>query len=79
LDVEECVSYVSHRLAAAGAVRPIFDNGALEALHEASLGIPRRINHLADMALLVGFADELPSIGRAQIEAVQQELSLMAA
>lgn len=79
LDLEESVSYVSHRLAAAGAARAIFDNEALEALHEASLGIPRRINRLADLALLIGFADELPCIGRAQIEAVQQELSLAAA
>jgi type II secretory pathway predicted ATPase ExeA len=76
--MEESISYVSHRLSAAGAVRPIFDSEALEALHEAALGVPRRINRLADLALLVGFADELPSIGRAQIDGVQQEQSLVA-
>ena len=77
LDLEETVSYVSHRLTAAGATRTIFEADGLEALYEATLGVPRRINRLADLALLVGFADESPSLGRAQVEAVQQELSLV--
>ena len=68
-----------YRLSAAGASRPIFDTQALDALHELSHGIPRRINRLADLALLVGFADELPAVTRAQIEAVSDELSLAAA
>jgi general secretion pathway protein A len=79
LTQEETLSYVSHRLTAAGASRPIFDTAALEALHELGHGNPRRINRLADLALLVGFADELPAITRAQIEAVSQEMSLAAA
>jgi general secretion pathway protein A len=79
LTQEETLSYVSHRLTAAGASRPIFDTAALEVLHELSLGNPRKINRLADLALLVGFADELPAIGRSQVEAVSQELSLAAA
>ena len=76
---EETLSYVSHRLCGAGASRPIFDTPALEALHELSHGNPRRINRLADLALLVGFADELPAITRGQVEAVSEELSLAAA
>ncbi len=76
---EETLSYVSHRLAAAGASRPIFDTPALETLHELSHGNPRKINRLADLALLVGFADELPAITSSQVEAVSQELSLAAA
>jgi general secretion pathway protein A len=76
---EETLSYVSHRLSAAGASRPIFDTEALETLHELSHGNPRKINRLADLALLVGFADELPAITSSQVEAVSQELSLAAA
>lgn len=79
LSQEETLSYVSHRLSAAGASRPIFDTPALEAMHELSHGNPRRINRLADLALLVGFADELPAITRSQVEAVSEELSLAAA
>jgi general secretion pathway protein A len=76
--LDETHSYVHHRLAAAGCSRPVFDTAALDALHEAARGLPRQINRLADLALLVGFAEELPSIGRAQIEALADELLLAA-
>jgi len=72
--LEETAAYVQHRLTAAGAKRPIFDDSAIEALQELSSGVPRKINRLCDLALLVGFADELQSISRRQIEAVAEEL-----
>ena len=74
LSPEETLSYVSHRLTAAGATRAIFDTDALEAIHETTQGVVRRINRLADLALLVGYADELPALGRPQIEALAHEL-----
>ncbi|HUY90657.1 MAG TPA: ATPase, partial [Pirellulales bacterium] len=76
--IEETVSYVQHRLAAAGARQPIFEDSALELLYDQTLGVPRRINRLCDLSLLIGFADERPTIGTAQIQAVAQELSLAA-
>ena len=72
--LEETFGYIQHRLQAAGAQREIFDGGALEAVHHLSQGIPRRINRLCDLALLIGFAEERTDIGRAQIEAVAEEL-----
>jgi type II secretory pathway predicted ATPase ExeA len=74
LNLEETISYVNHRLSAAGARRPLFDTGALEALYHLSHGAPRQINRLCDLALLVGFAEEQPSITAAQLEAVSDEL-----
>ncbi len=74
LTLEESMGYVLHRLQAAGAQRDIFDGSALEAVHHLSLGVPRRINRLCDLALLIGFAEERTTIGRAQIEAVAEEL-----
>lgn len=71
---EETMGFVQHRLAAAGARQPIFTVEALEAIHQETLGIPRRINRLCDLALLVGFAEELTSIGAEQIAAISQEL-----
>lgn len=71
---EDTAGYVSHRLHAAGGGRSIFDAAALEAVHQLSGGVPRRINRLADLALLVGFAEERTTIGAAQIEAVAEEL-----
>ncbi len=71
---EETMAYVQHRLKAAGCGEPIFDTAALETIHYASQGVPRQINHLCDMALLIGYAEELTNIGQAQIEAVADEL-----
>ena len=74
LTIEESISYIQHRLQAAGAEQEIFDGSALEAVHHFSLGVPRRINRLCDLALLIGFAEERTSIGREQIEAIAGEL-----
>jgi general secretion pathway protein A len=73
--LEETMAYISHRLHAAGASRPIFDTSALEAVHAISQGVARQINRLCDLALLIGFAEERPGIGAAQIEAVADELA----
>jgi len=54
--------YIAHRLAQAGATRPLFQEGAIQLLHQRSGGIPRRINHLADLALLLGAHHGLQSI-----------------
>jgi general secretion pathway protein A len=74
MTVEETISYIEHRLQAAGAARPIFDATALEAVHHLSHGVPRRINRLCDLALLIGYAEERTQIQREQIESVAEEL-----
>jgi general secretion pathway protein A len=75
LSSEETTSYVSCRMEAAGAARPIFSPDAMQPLYELSGGIPRRINRLCDLALLVGFADESKEISAEQVEAVAEELT----
>jgi type II secretory pathway predicted ATPase ExeA len=57
LSEEESSAYVLGRLAAAGATTPLFDSEALAALHRAGDGIPRRLNRLADLALLIAYAE----------------------
>ncbi|HUY33759.1 MAG TPA: AAA family ATPase [Pirellulales bacterium] len=79
LTLDETASYVAHRLNAAGATRTIFEPDAVETLFHLTRGVPRRINRLCDLALLIGYADEQPSIGADQIEAVAQELVVAAA
>lgn len=71
---DETGAYVSHRLRAAGAQRDIFTGDALSALYRSSLGCPRKIDRLCDLALLVAFAEEQPQITASQIEAVANEL-----
>lgn len=74
----ETIGYVEHRLIAAGAQRQIFDNSALDVLHQLSHGNPRQINRLCDLALLIGFAEEQTLLGADQIEAVADELLCVA-
>jgi type II secretory pathway predicted ATPase ExeA len=74
LSLEETISYVHHRLQAAGARQEIFQPDALEAVHYLAHGVPRRINRLCDLALLIGFAEERESIDQEKIEAIAEEL-----
>ncbi len=78
LNLEETISYVNHRLTAAGATRAIFDHEAVEAIFHLTHGVPRQINRLCDLALLIGFAEQLPSIGSEQLESVCSELVAVA-
>jgi general secretion pathway protein A len=78
LTLEETVSYVAHRLNAAGAKQPIFEPRSLEMLHLLTHGLPRRINRLADLALLIGYAEGRPTITAEQLEGVAQELVAVA-
>jgi type II secretory pathway predicted ATPase ExeA len=77
---DETAAYVSHRLRAAGApdVESIFEPRALEALHQRAEGIPRRINRLADMALLTGFAEEQSIVQADHLQTIADELEFAA-
>lgn len=74
LAAEESADYVVHRLNAAGATRAIFAPEALVTVHELTQGVPRRINRLCDLALVVGYASRQATIDSAQLEAVNDEL-----
>jgi MSHA biogenesis protein MshM len=74
LSREETFDYVAHRLEAGGAGTTMFDPAALETVFEQSGGVPRKINRLCDLSLLVGYADGLSSVTSAEIEAVSDEL-----
>ncbi|MGE3103745.1 MAG: ExeA family protein, partial [Lysobacterales bacterium] len=59
----ETVAYVRHRLAVAGAQRPMFTAPALCWLHWRSGGVPRLVNVIADRALMAGYVREHPQVG----------------
>ncbi len=63
-NTDETSAYVNFRLQAAGAKKPIFEPEAMTTLQELSHGLPRQINRLCDLALLVGFAEERRPSGR---------------
>lgn len=71
----ESRQYVEHRLAVAGLQGPLpFDAAALAAIHRCTGGVPRRINLLADRALLGAYAQQRRQIGRAMVLRAAQEV-----
>jgi len=79
LSLEETISYVEHRLTAAGAKSTIFEQDSWETLFNLTQGLPRRINRLCDLALLIGFAEDRSTITAAHLDAVHEELVAVAA
>ncbi|QGJ69669.1 General secretion pathway protein A [Planctomycetales bacterium 10988] len=74
LTLDETACYLQHRLVAAGGRPEIYSPEAVTTIHRLAEGMPRRINRLADLALVVGYAEELDQIGAAEVEAVCEEL-----
>jgi len=69
LTESESSTYVLGRLERAGARSPLFSPDALTALHRAANGLPRHLNHLADLSLLIAYAQEI-SIADAALVAI---------
>jgi general secretion pathway protein A len=65
-----------HLSSAAGRAEPVFTPDALDCLFAHTNGVPRRINRIGDLALLVGFAERLDRITASEIEGVAAELTL---
>jgi general secretion pathway protein A len=57
-NLKETVFYVLFRQRKAGGTRNLFSRQAIEMVYEHSNGMPRSINNLCDMALLVGFGEK---------------------
>jgi general secretion pathway protein A len=79
LSPADTAEYVRHRLRVAGREETVFSPETLRSLCELSQGVPRRINQLCDVALLVGFADELQALTPVEVEAAARELASVSA
>ncbi|HOM12116.1 MAG TPA: XrtA-associated ATPase [Rubrivivax sp.] len=76
LDAEETTAYIEHRLKCAGSSgKPGFEPDALQAIHKASHGIPRRINAICDRLLLLGFLCERTDLSVADVDEVVREFA----
>mgnify|MGYP001571868834 FL=1 len=60
----ETFEYIKHRMGIAGCEKEIFQKDALKDIYLASGGVPRRINTICDLALLVAYGSGLNTIGR---------------
>lgn len=73
---EETIAYIQHRLRQAGVdTESVFEYPALERIHALSEGIPRRINRLCDLALMVGYAEDRSIITDEVVESVYSDLA----
>ncbi len=73
---EETSAYIQHRMRESGSkAESIFDMAAMERIHLVTQGIPRRINRLCDLALMVGFAEDRRVITADMIDSVHSDLA----
>jgi len=75
LTAEETPQYIEHRLRVAGATENLFTSDAVETLHQLAHGVPRRLNRLGDLALLVGYANQSQVIDAELVHSVASELA----
>ena len=76
LSQEEVGEYIAHRLGVAGRREPIFTDDAIASIDEYSAGIPRKINNICDIALVVGFSRKLERIDAGWIKRLAQSESV---
>lgn len=69
----ETEAYFAHRLTTAGGSPELFTEDARARLFDASGGIPRRLNHLADLALLAGFGARADRVDEAMVARIVDE------
>jgi hypothetical protein len=74
----EADGYVGAKIrdAGGGRDRPAFSSRAVSRLHALAAGLPRRIDHLASLALMVGATRQLDAVDADVVDDVQREFAL---
>lgn len=70
----ETKDYIHHRCKVAGAERELFTDAACNLIYAASNGIPREINNICDISLLVGAGRKVAQIDREIAREMAKEL-----
>ncbi|MCX7982659.1 MAG: AAA family ATPase [Syntrophales bacterium] len=73
LNAEETREYINFRLEKAGKREPIFNPEAIESIFHYSEGIPRKINNICDLSLLLGFTLKAREIDKSIVEKVVED------
>lgn len=73
MDQADVAAFIAHRLHVAGRETPIFDEGAVAAIYEATRGIPRLINQLCDLSLVYAFTMERQDVDAAIIAQILKD------
>lgn len=75
LDRIEAEEYINHRINVVGRKEPIFTKEALDIIYDYSAGLPRKINNVCDIALLIGFGQEAEKINEEILKYVIGDLT----
>lgn len=65
LDLAETGQYIQHRCEVAGRSQPPFLDNAVSRIYQASGGVPREINNLCDLCLVIGMGEKAAAIDEA--------------
>jgi type II secretory pathway predicted ATPase ExeA len=71
---EEMAPYLAHRLRLAGTELPLFEPPTVEAIYQASNGLPRRANGLAHHALFAAAIAKAKSVTTEHVQAAAREV-----
>ena len=63
LSCDETAEYIKHRCCVAGREEPLFSDKAISIIYNNSRGIPREINNICDLCLLIGLSRKSTIIG----------------
>ena len=71
---EETPAYLSHRLQLAGCTLPLFEPAAVEALFQATQGLPRKLNQAAHYALSAAALAKAKQVTAEHVQSALEEL-----
>lgn len=75
LNSKEVIKYIAFRLQKAGLTKNIFTSKSVDEVYNYSRGVPRKINNVCDMSLLIGFSEKAKAINPGIIKRVVEDLS----
>lgn len=70
---DETSNYIRGRLVSAGSNESPFSDQSLALLHRLADGLPRRLNRLADLSLLMAYSEDRTSVDQRMVEAAAAE------
>ena len=71
----EVPEYLTHRLRLAGCELPLFEPPAVEALFQATQGMPRKLNRLAHYALTSAAIEKAKTVRAEHVQAAREEIA----
>ena len=77
LSLVETNAYINHRIQVVGGAVDLFSDDSVELIWNASMGVPRIINTLCDLALVYGYSAARPTITEETVNEVLADRSKM--